>query len=307
MSMIMSSWRESTQKQYLTYIHRWIIFCRERNYDVFTSNVTYIIEFLGILFQDGLSYSSINTARSAISAFLGVAKADSLGSDMLVTRFMKGVSRSRPTVARYKNVWDVRLVLDMFRKQPLPEFLSLYDLSMRTVTLLALVSAQRSQSIHLLDMDNMPREEDKFSFTLCGNFKQSRIGHETLEIILPAYQADIRLCIVRTLGIYLDRTAPLRKSSKLFISTIQPFQPVSKDTISRWIRLALQMAGIDVGVYKAHSTRAAATSAAQRKGVNVKDILKVAGWAREATFARFYSKPLLQDCEANFANAVLTK
>ena len=99
------------------------------------------------------------------------------------TRYMKGVYRSRPTVARYKNVWDVRLVLDMFRKQPLPEFLSLYDLSMRTVTLLALVSAQMSQSIHLLDIDNMSREEDQFSFTLYGDFKQSRIGHETLEII----------------------------------------------------------------------------------------------------------------------------
>ena len=53
-------------------------FCRERNYDVFTSNVTYVKEFLGILFQDGLSYSPINTARSAISAFQGVAKTDSL-------------------------------------------------------------------------------------------------------------------------------------------------------------------------------------------------------------------------------------
>ena len=307
MSMIMSSWRESTKKQYMTYIHRWIIFCREHSYDVFTSNVTHVIDFLGILFQDGLSYSAINTARSSISAFLGVAKTDSLGSDMLVTRFMKGVSRSRPTVARYKNVWDVSLVLDMFRKQLLPEYLSLYDLSMRTVTLLALVSAQRSQSIHLLDIDNMSREADKYIFTLCGDFKQSRIWHETLQIILPAYQSDIRLCIVRTLGIYLDRTASLRKSSKLFVSTIKPFNPVSKDTISRWIRMTLKIAGIDVSVYKAHSMRAAATSAAQRKGVKVNDILQVAGWAREATFARFYSKPLLQDCGSIFANAVLTK
>ncbi len=69
--------------------------------------------------------------------------------------------------------------------------------------------------------------------------------------------------------------------------------------------MTLKIAGIDVSVYKAHSTRAAATSAAQRKGVN--DILQVAGWAREATFARFYSKPLLQDCGSIFANAVLTK
>ena len=82
----------------------------------------------------------------------------------------------------------------------------------------------------------MSMEEDKFSFRLCGDFKQSRIRHETLEIILPAYQSDLKLCIVRILGFffYLDKTAPLRKSSKLFISTIRPFYSVSKDTISRF-------------------------------------------------------------------------
>ena len=306
-TIILSSWRKSTQIQYLTYIRKWISFCQGLNYDVFTSDVAHIIEFLGILFQDSLSYSAINTARSAISAFLGVAGTDSLGSDRLISRFMKGVSRSRPSVSRYKNIWDVRVVLDMFRKQPLPEFLSLYDLSMRTVTLLALVSAQRSQSIHLLDIDNMSVDEDKFSFELCGDFKQSRIGHETLNIILPAYQPDIRLCIVRTLRIYLDRTEKLRGSSKLFISSVRPFQPVSKDTISRWIKCTLKMAGVDVGVYKAHSTRAAATTAAQRKGVDVKDILKVAGWSREATFAKFYNKPLSNESDSKFANAVLRK
>ena len=40
------------------------------------------------------------------------------------------------------------MVLDMFRMQPLAEFLSLYDLTLRTVILLALVSAQRCQTLH---------------------------------------------------------------------------------------------------------------------------------------------------------------
>ncbi|KAI0233244.1 hypothetical protein LSAT2_016478, partial [Lamellibrachia satsuma] len=58
-------------------------------------------------------------------------------------RFMKGVARDRPSLPRYNCIWDVNVVLNMFRKQPLAEFLSLYDLTLRTVTLLALVSAQR--------------------------------------------------------------------------------------------------------------------------------------------------------------------
>ncbi|KAI0243433.1 hypothetical protein LSAT2_009752, partial [Lamellibrachia satsuma] len=99
----------------------------------------------------GLTYSAINTARSALSSFLGITVDKPVGTDALVVRFMKGVARDRPSLPRYNCIWDVNVVLNMFRKQPLAEFISLYDLTLRTVTLLALVSAQRTQSIQLLD------------------------------------------------------------------------------------------------------------------------------------------------------------
>ena len=70
-----------------------------------------------------------------------------------VVRFMKGVARTRPALPRYHCIWDVNVVLDVCRMQPLVEFLSLYDLTLRTVTLLALVSAQRCQTLHMLDLD----------------------------------------------------------------------------------------------------------------------------------------------------------
>ena len=57
----------------------------------------------------------------------------------------------------------------MFR--PLVEFVSLYDLTLRTVTLLALVSAQRCQSLHLLDVKFMSVLTDRFVFWLIGNVK----------------------------------------------------------------------------------------------------------------------------------------
>ena len=53
---------------------------------------------------------------------------------------------------------------------------ALNDLTLRTVTLLALVSAQRCQSLHLLDLDCMTVLEDRYEFLLSGNFKQSRAG-----------------------------------------------------------------------------------------------------------------------------------
>ena len=190
---------------------------------------------------------------------------------------MKGVARNRPTLPRYQCIWDVNVVFNMFRQQPLAQYLSLYDLTLRTVTLLALVSAQRCQSLHLLDIDIMTVNKDSYMFTLEGDFKQSRVGHIMMHIVLPSFPDDIRICIVQTLAVYLDRRRLLRNSSKLFISTVQPHGAVSKDTLARWIKVTLRLSGMDVTMFKPHSTRAAATSAAQRKGVNLTDILKVAG------------------------------
>ena len=59
-------------------------------------------------------------------------------------------------------------------------------------------------------------------------------------------------------------------------------------SLSYALKAAVKMAGVDVEVFKPHSTRAAATSAALRKGVPLIDILKVAGWSKETTFARFF-------------------
>ena len=71
-----ASWRSSTQKQYLTYIHKWVKFCNIANLDIFTTEVTYILEFLTGLFNDGIGYSAINTARSALSTFVGITVAE---------------------------------------------------------------------------------------------------------------------------------------------------------------------------------------------------------------------------------------
>ncbi|GFN74730.1 eukaryotic translation initiation factor 5b-like, partial [Plakobranchus ocellatus] len=65
---------------------------------------------------------------------------------------------------------------------------------------------------------------------------------------------------------------------------------VTKDTLARLIKSMLNKAGIDTNVYKAHSTRAAASSAAARS-IDIAQVPNTAGWSREQTFAKFYNKP----------------
>lgn len=73
----------------------------------------------------------------------------------------------------------------------------------------------------------------------------------------------------------------------MLIGYQKPHKPVSTNTIARWLKNVMAKAGIDTSVYKAHSTRAAVTSAAKGKQVPIDTILSAAGWSNVSTFARF--------------------
>ncbi|XP_071791584.1 uncharacterized protein [Asterias amurensis] len=94
---------------------------------------------------------------------------------------------------------------------------------------------------------------------------------------------------------------------KLFRSYVPPHKAVGSETIGRWIKLGLSDAGIRTDKFTAHSTRAAACSAASRKGVPLATIMKAAGWSRSSTFAKFYNKPVEDTGEYNcFAESILS-
>ena len=67
--------------------------------------------------------------------------------------------------------------------------------------------------------------------------------------------------------------------SKLLISYVRPHREVSKDTIARWVRTVMMGAGLDVAIFKPHSTRSAAASKAKRACVPLSDILRHAEWS----------------------------
>lgn len=94
--------------------------------------------------------------------------------------------------------------------------------------------------------------------------------------------------LLSLLDAYFKRTAPLRKGTKqLLICYKAPHGPASKDTISRWIKQTMKAAGVDTTVFKPHSTRGAATSAAKTVNVPIQEIMNTAEWRSDSTFAKF--------------------
>ena len=112
------------------------------------------------LYDLGLGYSSINTARCALSAILECRSSSNstFGQSVDAKRFMKGIFQSRPALPRYNKTWDVQTTLQYLLSMKDTKDLTLKELTLKLVILVALTTVQRGQSLHLMDTANMVHE-----------------------------------------------------------------------------------------------------------------------------------------------------
>jgi len=291
-NLILASWRPSTLKQYQSYLQRWERFCTSNAVDIYKPSVEQVIEFLTSLFNDSLGYSAINTARSALSSIITVGNTP-IGEHPLICRLMKGAFQLKPSLPKYSYIWDVGQLFSYFQEHPPIASLSLKELSYTTATLLCLLTGQRCQTLHAMDLRYIQVLPDRLHISIQQVLKTTKPGKHQAPFEIQSFPSNECLCIVKRIHEYLSRTAPLRKThTQLFISFQSPFQPVSKDTIARWVKETLKLAGIDTGKFSAHSCRAASTSAAHKAGLSLPEIMAAAGWSNARTFAQYYCKTI---------------
>ena len=81
------------------------------------------------------------------------------------------------------------------------------------------------------------RVDDKYVFYFNNLLKTSRPGKHLEPLIVKQYDPDAELCPFKLLTEYIRRTWPIRGNAKqLLISFQKPFNVVSTDTISRWLK-----------------------------------------------------------------------
>jgi hypothetical protein len=68
--LVLKSWREGTRNQYNPYIKRWQLYCSERQIDPISAPIEAGVNFLADLYNSGVGYSAVNTARSALYSYL---------------------------------------------------------------------------------------------------------------------------------------------------------------------------------------------------------------------------------------------
>lgn len=246
-----------------------------------------------MMYKKGYKYGSLNSCRSAISLIIG----PEIGSNELIKRFFKGVFRLRPTTPKYDITWDPSTVLIFLSNVYPNNQISLEMLSKKLVTLLALVTAHRVQTLSLIKLENISFSNENIVIKINDLIKTSRVGASQPALIIPYFIDKPEVCPAKTLADYIKVTKNLRtsKSGRLFISFKKPYTAIGSQTISRWIKDILTKSGIDTNIFTSHSTRHASSSKAKAMGLNIDTIRRTAGWGETSSvFARFYNRPIVK-------------
>ena len=137
------SWRPGTRKQYATYLQKWRCYFSSRGIDHIFPSVEDGINFLAELYNSGIGYSGINTTRSAVSSIVTLHNNSSFGAHPMVCRFLKGVFELKPSLPKYKNIWNVNIDMAYLSGLHPPQDLTLKDLTYKNTMPLALLFGQR--------------------------------------------------------------------------------------------------------------------------------------------------------------------
>jgi hypothetical protein len=109
-----------------------------------------------------------------------------VGNHSLVKRFLRGVFNIKPSLPRYVNTWDVNIVLNFLKNMNSFDVISLRELSYKLVTLIALCTGQRCQTLSVLKLSDMNIINGIVYFRVSELLKQSRPG-----VRLKPYSGEI--------------------------------------------------------------------------------------------------------------------
>lgn len=222
---MISSLSSATLRQYNKPLKLWNNFCSKQKICPFNASICKIIEFLNLSFQNINKYTSLNTYRSAISLITN----KEVGSDKNIKRFCKGAANEKPSEPKYDYTYDPKIVISYLEKLQPNENLSLEILTKKFVTLLALITAQRVQTLSKIKMENINFSADEAKIFITEKLKTSSVNRTQPILSIPKFYENEKICVFSALKIYVERTAEIRPvgCENLLLTTTKPYKAAS--------------------------------------------------------------------------------
>ena len=149
--------------------NKWVGWFTQRQIEPFWCSVKFVTNFLAALFETRLEYCTLNSYRSAVSAFHENGNSVPTGKHPLVSSLKKGIGNSCP---RLLNItlfeMDIEQVLKHISRLPPNNKLSLKLLSLKLAMLLVLAAMNRGSEIKNVDTIFLAKSKNKAVFSLKG-------------------------------------------------------------------------------------------------------------------------------------------
>ncbi|XP_046744290.1 uncharacterized protein LOC124410169 [Diprion similis] len=241
----------------------------------FQAPVGCVLEFLTVSLSHVKTHGTSNSYRSALALIV----IGDIGQQPVIKRFFRGVAHLRPQSAKYDEIWDPDPVLCYLKTLWPHDTLSFEDLTKKLVMLLALVTAQRVQTLSKIRLSCIEKTDTEIKVKIIDRIKSSGPGKNQPLLCLPFFIKQPKLCVATVLDCYMKRSARLRPNNEdfLLLTYKKPHRVATTQAIRRWIKDVMAKSGIDTNTFGSHSTRHAVTSAAYRRGVDIETIRKAAG------------------------------
>ena len=222
-----------------------------------------------------------------------------------------------PVIHKEIVFWNVDVVLKFLcseKFEPL-DSCELVNLTKKTLFLVTLALARRVSEIQALSrMVGFSSQGALVSLILgfrakndnkCKSLPRSFLIKDLSQLV--GREEEAKLCPVRALKVYLDRTNQSRghHNKRLFVAPRDPSRPASKNAISYLIRqlikeahLALKPELLPILKAKPHEVRAVATSLSFEHNMSLEDVMNMAQWRCQSVFASHYLKEVSFEYES---------
>ena len=200
--ILLSSWRKKTASQYESAWKAWNSWCSEREINPFSTTLENILEFLADLFHKGFKFRTLGVYRSAMSSNHERVDGFVIGKHPMMEKFMKGVFSLRPPEPKYFVTWDVRQILNFLKTWAPTESLSLKQLTLKLVILVALITAARNSSVNKMDLCFRYFKPNGVLFKIPALTKCAGPKRPLQKLFLAGFPPGRRLCFVKYLKHY---------------------------------------------------------------------------------------------------------
>ena len=279
------------------YLRAWKTFadwCHKQKVYYSTLSIRDVCAFLVFLFKKGHTVSFLNIVRSGLSFFL--CHLFVVGENLKVKRLFRFFWKRRPRFPRYLVTWDICKVLRFLSSWHPINQLSFKQLTLKTVTLVAITSSDRAQTLESIDIEFSEITNEGIYFPIYSLLKTSK-RNRPVRVVRCVRFDEPSLDICNYVVAYLQRSLKYRikavrqghpKPRNLFLSYYSG-KPLKRATIAKYITDVLSLAGINTKCFKAHTTRGALPSVMSRSS-SPEQILNQGDWTNLGTFKRFYER-----------------